>query len=108
VSLKGVGSPREINKRLKLKIDGYKYLRKKKALHLFGISKKEARRGIRDLKKLMFAGFGRRTIDEAIAKPHGKVSLTLRYGRKKAKDILLERARKRTGTLRVQKRRRRI
>jgi len=104
VNLKGAGSPREINRRLKLKIDGYKYLRKKKALHLFGISKKEARLGIRDLKKLIFAGFGRRTIDEAIAKPRGKVSLTLRYGRKKAKEILLERARERVGTLRARKR----
>ena len=105
VNLKGAGSPAEINRRLKLKIDGYKYLQKKKALLVFEISKKEARLGIRDLKKLMFRGFGRRTIDEAIARPRGKVALTLRYGRENAKDILLERSRKRIGSLRVRKRR---
>lgn len=105
VNLKGAGSPAEINRRLKLKIDGYKYLQKKKALLVFEISKKEARLGIRDLKKLIFAGFGRRTIDEAIARPRGKVALTLIYGRENAKDILLERSRKRIGSLRVRKRR---
>ena len=105
VNLKGAGSPAEINRRLKLKIDGYKYLQKKKALLVFEISKKEAELGIRDLKKLMFRGFGRRTIDEAIARPRGKVSLTLRYGRKNARDILLERSRKRIGSLRVRRRR---
>jgi len=105
VNLKGAGSPAEINSRLKLKIDGYKNLKKKKALLVFEISKKEARLGIRDLKKLMFRGFGRRTIDEAIARPRGKVALTLIYGRENAKDILLERSQKRIGSLRVRRRR---
>jgi hypothetical protein len=105
VNLKGAGSPAEINRRLKLKIDGYKYLQKKKALLVFEISKKEAELGIRDLKKLMFRGFGRRTIDEAIARPRGKVALTLIYGRENARDILLERSRKRIGSLQVRKRR---
>ena len=105
VNLKGAGSSAEINRRLKLKIDGYKYLQKKKALLVFEISKKEAELGIRDLKKLMFRGFGRRTIDEAIARPRGKVALTLRYGRENARDILLERSRKRIGSLRVRRRR---
>jgi hypothetical protein len=105
VNLKGAGSSAEINRRLKLKIDGYKYLQKKKALHVFEISKKEAKLGIRDLKKLIFRGFGRRTIDEAIARPRGKVALTLIYGRENAKDILLERSRKRIGSTRVRRRR---
>ena len=105
VNLKGAGSSAEINRRLILKSDGYKYLQKKKALHVFGISEKEAKCGIRDLKKLIFRGFGRRTIDEAVARPRGKVALTLRYGRENAKDILLERSRKRIGSLQVRKRR---
>ena len=107
VNLKGCGTPAEINRRLKLKIDGYKYLQKKKALQVFGISKKEARLGIRDLKKLIFAGFGRRTIDEAIARPRGKVALTLIYGRENAKEILLERARNRIGSMHVRRRKNR-
>jgi hypothetical protein len=105
VNLQGAGSPAEINRRLKLKIDGYKYLQKKKALLVFEISKKEAELGIRDLKKLMFRGFGRRTIDEAIARPRGKVALTLRYGRENARRILSERSRRRIGSLQVRRRR---
>ena len=103
VNLKGAGTPAEINKRLKQKIDEYASLRIKKQL-----KPRVAKRRIYDLKKLMFAGFGRRTIDEAVANPQGKIALTLRYGRKKAKDILLARARERIGSLRVRGRRKRI
>ena len=99
VDLKGAGTPAEINERLKQKIEAYEYLRKKKRL-----AQRVAKRRISDLKNLMFAGFGRRTIDEAIANPQGKVALTLRYGPEKAKEILLARARKRIGSLRVRKR----
>lgn len=100
VDLKGAGTPAEINERLYQKIRAYRLLRKKKRLN-----SKVARRRISDLKRLIFAGFGRRTIDEAIAKPQGKVALTLRYGRKRAKDILLARARGRIGSTRVRRRR---
>jgi hypothetical protein len=99
VNLKGCGTPAEIDERLKEKIEEYEYLRKKKRL-----APRAARRRISDLKNLMFAGFGRRTIDEAIANPRGEVALTLIYGRENAKEILLERARKRIGSLAMRKR----
>lgn len=100
VDLEGAGTPAEINERLKEKIEVYAYLRKKKRL-----APRAARRWISDLKRLMFAGFGRRTIDEAIANPRGEVALTLEYGRENAKEILLERKRKRIGSLAMRKRR---
>jgi len=90
VNLKGAGTPQEINRRLNRKIKEYSYLSGTTSLGRF-----RAKRRISDLKKLIFAGFGRRTIDEAVAKPQGKVALTLKYGREKAKDILLARARRR-------------
>jgi len=96
VDLGGAGTPEEINKRLKKKIKEIKKKRLKPA---------KARRLISELKNLIFAGFGRRAIDEAVANPRGEVALTLRYGREKAKDILLARSRKRIGSLRVRKRR---
>jgi len=103
VNLKGAGTPAEINERLRQKIEAYKLQRSRKRLN-----PKVAGRRISDLKRLIFAGFGRRTIDEAIANPQGKVALTLRYGWKGAKEILLERGRKRMGSLRVRRRRKRF
>lgn len=90
VDLKGAGTPREINRRLNRKIKEDRYLPRRNQLALF-----LARSRIPNLKRLVFAGFGRRTIDEAVANPRGKVALTLKYGREKAKDILLRRARRR-------------
>ncbi len=95
IDLKGAGTPAEINRRLKDKIYDYKALQKKRRL-----KPQVARRRISDLKKLIFRGFARRTIDEAVAHPQGKVALTLKYGRKEARKILLERGRKRIGTIR--------
>lgn len=90
VDLHGAGTPREINVRLNQKINEYRYLPRRSQLAVFF-----ARSRMPNLKKLIFAGFGRRAIDEAVAKPHGKVALTLKYGREKAREILLARARKR-------------
>jgi hypothetical protein len=90
VDLEGAGTPGEINERLNQKINEYRYLPGKNQLALF-----RARSRIPELKKLIFAGFGRRTIDEAVSNPRGKVALTLKYGREKARDILLARARRR-------------
>jgi len=90
VDLQGAGAPWEIHERLQQKIDEYRYLPRRNQLAVFF-----ARSRMPNLKKLIFAGFGRRAIDEAVAKPHGKVALTLKYGREKARDILLARARKR-------------
>ena len=91
VDLKGARTPQEINRRLNRKIKEGRYLPGKNQLALF-----RGRSRIPNLKRLIFAGFGRRAIDEAVSKPRGKVALTLKYGRKKAKDILLARARRRT------------
>jgi len=99
VDLKGAGTPAEINERLTRKIKEYKRQLKKKRL-----KPSRVKRLISGLRGLIFSGFGRRAIDEAIANPRGEVALTLRYGREKAKEILVERARKRIGSLRVRKR----
>jgi len=89
VDLKGAGTPQEINRRLNRKIKEGRYLPRRNQLALF-----LARNRIPNLEKLVFAGFGRRTIDEAVAKPRGKIALTLKYGRKKTREILA-RARRR-------------
>jgi len=91
VDLKGAGTPAEINKRLREKIRAYETQEGKR------LNPVRTKRLISQLRGLMFAGFGRRTIDEAVANPQGKVALTLKYGREKAKDILLARARRRIG-----------
>ena len=101
IDLKGAGTPSEIHERLKNRIKIYQ--RQEKELE----KPIQAKKRISNLKKLIFSGFGRRTIDEAVAKPHGKVALTLRHGREKARDILLVRSRKRIGSLRYQRQRRR-
>ena len=93
VDLRGANSPKEVNRRLNQKIKEYPP-RLSSGWTSF-------------LKRLMFAGFGRRTIDEAVANPHGIIALTLKHGREKARDILLARARRRLGSRRVRKRKRR-
>jgi len=90
VNLKGAGTPQEVNRRLKRKINEYRYLPRKDQLAVFF-----ARARMPNLKKLIFAGFGRRTIDEAVANPRGEIALTLKHGREKARDILRKRARRR-------------
>ena len=90
VDLEGAGTPEEINERLNQKVAKDRYLSVKNELTLF-----HARGRTPKLKKLISGGFARRTIDEAIANPRGKIALTLKYGRERAKDILLKRARRR-------------
>ena len=98
VDLRGAKTPAEINKRLKMACDQARSLRRT-------YRPKLSQGWISFLRKLV-PSFGRRTIDEAVANPRGKVALTLKYGRKKAKDILLDRARRRLGSLRARKRKR--
>ena len=86
VDLRGAGTPSEINSRLRQKIDDYK--------HEYGtdpLSQLRAESKIAPLRTLIFRGFARRVINEAVAKPHGKISLVLKYGRKRAKRFLLKR-----------------
>jgi len=90
VDLKGADTPQEINRRLNRKIKEYSH-----SSGITPLAQFRARRRISELENLMSAGFGRRTIDEAVANPREKVALTLKYGRKKARDILLARERRR-------------
>lgn len=90
VDLRGAATPREINKRLNRKIKEYRYLSRKGQLASFRASRMPD-----FLKRLISAGFGMRTIDEAVANPRGKIALTLKYGRGKARRILRKRAQRR-------------
>jgi hypothetical protein len=90
INLKGAGTPAEINARLNKKINQIRY-----EYGLNPLGQLQAESKISPLKTLMFAGFGRRTIDEAIANPTGKVALTLKYGPEHARYVLEKRARKR-------------
>ena len=102
VNFKGAGTPQEIIRRLNRKIKEYSYPSGNTPL-----AQLRAKRRISDLENLISAGFARRTIDEAVANPQGEVALTLKHGRKKAKDILLNRARRRLRSSRTRKRKRR-
>ena len=90
INLKGAGSPAEINRRLHQKIMEIKYEAGSDQL-----AQLRARKRIAPLKTLIFAGFGRRTINEAISNPQGEVALTLKFGKLRARAILLARARRR-------------
>jgi hypothetical protein len=113
VNLKGANSPSDINQRLtkKVKKDKEKISMINEAIKEGWASarplarwKRKIRNDRKDTKQLIFRGFARRTIDGAIARPNGKIALTLKYGRNKAKDILLKRARDRIGTLHLRRR----
>jgi len=82
VNLQGCETPEEINARLIRRIKEQKAIYGNTPLSPFQGENKVA--GIRTL---INAGFGRRTIDEAMARPRGKVALTLKYGRDKALRI---------------------
>jgi hypothetical protein len=89
VNLEGCGTAREINERLNQAIEEVK-----SEYGTDPLAQLRDRRQISNLKRLIFAGFARRAINEAIANPEGKIALTLKYGRKKAKGILQERHRR--------------
>lgn len=116
VNLKGANSPTEINDRLfqsnkknkeKIKMINEAVRKGYAKAGPLARWKRKIRSDIKDTRQLIFAGFARRTIDEAITRPQGKVALTLRHGHKRAKDILLKRARERLGSLHLKKRKRR-
>jgi hypothetical protein len=86
VDLKGAGTPAEVHRRLNRKIKEIKHEYRTDLL-----SQLRAESKIAPLRTLIFRGFGRRVIDEAVADPHGKIALVLKYGRKRAKRILLKR-----------------
>lgn len=83
INLQGCGTPEEINARLKRKINEYKAI-----YGITPIAQFQGENKVAGLRTLVAAGFGRRTIDEAMARPRGKVALTLKHGREKALRIL--------------------
>jgi hypothetical protein len=83
INLQGCGTAEEINARLKQRIKEHKAI--------YGntpISQFQGENKVAGLRTLIASGFGRRCIDEAMAHPRGKVSLTLKYGRDKALRII--------------------
>ena len=98
VDLKGAFSVDEVNERLERTIRGIKRSRRAGRL-------RKGRAGFieKNLKRLEKAGFGKAVIKQASENPRQIVALTLRYGRKKAKKILLERAKRRIGVRMVRR-----
>jgi hypothetical protein len=90
IDLSGAGTVEEINARLRGAINEIRY---QYALNPLG--QLQAESAISPLQALIFGGFARRVIDEAIANPHGFVALTLKLGRQRAKEITAKRARRR-------------
>lgn len=90
VNLKGATTASEINDRLKHKIFEIRSEYAPTPISYF-----QAEKRIAPLKSLIFSGFGRRAIDDAIAKPTGLVALTLKYGRAYAKHAVENRKKKR-------------
>ena len=90
VNLKDCATPEEVNACIKGKINHYRITYGSTPLGALKIEGK-----ISSLRNLICEGFARRTINDAIAYPQGKVALTLRHGREKARSILTKRKNKR-------------
>ena len=101
VDLTGCRTPEDVNRRLKQKIQEQSYLPGPKVLALLHVTNRNS------FFRNLIPGFGRRTIDAAVSRPKGIAALTLKHGRKKAKDILLNRARRRLVSNRSSRRKRR-
>jgi len=54
----------------------------------------------RNIENLIVSDFGQRVASEAFWNPDGIIGLTLKYGRAKAREVLLRRHRRRLGELR--------
>jgi hypothetical protein len=96
VDLQGAYTPDEIHERFRQKIKHYKFFSEKGYC-----SPKKYRQTKENLEKLIENDFGSYVIAHARRHPDQIVSLTLHYGRDKARDILLERHRRLRRTLRV-------
>lgn len=101
VDLKGCRTAEDINRRLRQKIRENSYLAGPKILALLHAKNRNS------FLERLIPGFSRRVIDAAIANPRGQEALTLKFGRKKAKDILLDRERMQQGHKRKWRRKRR-
>jgi hypothetical protein len=101
IDLKGCRTPQDINRRIRRRIQKESYVAGPRILALLRATNQKSA-----LERLI-PGFGQRTIDEAYANPKGEVALTLKYGRRKAKDILANRERTRRSLNRKYRRKRR-
>ena len=101
VDLTGCRTPGDVNKRLIQKSKERRYIPERNLLALLHASNRSS------FFRQLIPSFGKRTIDEAYARPKGIIALTLRHGREKAKDILLNRARRRLVSNRRRRRKRR-
>ncbi len=89
VNLKGASTAGEINNRIVKKAH--------RIQNEYGsdpLSQMQAESRIEPLKKLLFSGFGRRAIDEAIANPQGKIARTLKLDQEEIQRIKARRKRK--------------
>ena len=99
--MKGAYSVAEINRRLEQYFLALEDERLKRIVQGRRVPKRILSDQEQMLKLLKRNRFASRVIAEIIANPEGKVALTIRYGRKRAKEILLRRARERRGRMRI-------
>jgi hypothetical protein len=90
INLKGAWTPQELDERLKV----MQFRMMQRAIDESSQFTKWWKKA-RLIKRLREHGFPRRVIDEAMADQHGIYALTLRYGYKRAVEIMLERGRSR-------------
>lgn len=101
VDLKGAYSVAEINRRLEQYFLALEDERLKRIAQGRRAAKRILSNQEQTLKLLKRNRLASRVIAELIANPEGKVALTIRYGKKKAKEILLRRTRERRGRMRI-------
>ncbi|MDT8782291.1 MAG: hypothetical protein IAX22_06555 [Candidatus Bathyarchaeota archaeon] len=89
VNFKGASTAAQIDDRLIKKIH-----RIQNEYESDPLSQMQAESRIEPLKKLLFSGFGRRAIDEAIANPQGKIARTLKLDQEEIQRIKARRKRK--------------
>ena len=82
VELKGAYTPDEVHRRLRRKRREYR--------------EEGDRKSQRNMEKLIASDFGQRVSSESLWDPNGFVGLTVQHGRKRAREILLRRAREKT------------
>ena len=102
VNIKGGWDPKVLDGRMK-KVQKAMFIAKSKSKK--ASTKRKWGRKAKAIKTLRERGFARRVIEDAIARPYGYISNCLKYGVKKAKEIMLSEKRKRIRQRQRRKRR---
>jgi hypothetical protein len=90
INIQGCFDPEAIDERMKkARQNNYHRLKEARSKAL----RRRLKKAIQNNRTLEERGFSHRVIEEAQINPRGKVALTLRYGLKRAKEILLRRRR---------------